>query len=165
MTKRAGSAQKKRARREAAAQDLLKPGVARELELRALREGWLVGKEHASKRRQLMERLLDRGLEEGMPTDQIARIINTVNRAEVQVVRTILAADNAAKDTKPVVIVQQNNSQVDTLAKLIESMSPDEAQELLNKHGTKLAELSSIQTNSPAVSSQSITEISSPKSM
>jgi len=124
--------------------DHLKPSVSLGLEVKALTEGWLVGSEYAHKRQKLVERLIDKGLAEDTPADQIARIVNTVSRAEVQAVRTLLAAEKAKKDTKPVVIVQQNNGQEDKLSNLISQMTDEEAKAFWKQHGRKLRLQSSV---------------------
>lgn len=145
--------------------DNLNPAESLRLEIKALSEGWLVGAKHAEKRQRLVERLLDKGLDENAPAEQIARIINTINRAEVQTVRTLLAAEKAAKDAQPIVIVQQNNNQVDTLASLIDQMDDAEAEEFLQKHGRKLGRSAVLQAISTGVSSEPALAVGSQESV
>lgn len=120
--------------------DNLKPTESLKLEIKALAEGWLVGEKYAEKRRKLVERLIDKGLSEDTPVDQMTRILRVVSSTDIQAIRTLLQAENAAKDTRPVVIVQQNNAnKANPLDDFIDSMTPEESQQFLNQYGHKLA--------------------------
>lgn len=147
MTKRAGQAQRRRARREAeeaarkeAEADHLNPTTSLNLELRAIKQGWLAGDEYTEKQRKLLHKLIDLGLDKDTPIDHVTRIVNTVARVESQSIRTMIAAEKAAKDNRPVVIVQQNNStQIDTLGRFVDRLSPEEALDWLDRYGAAYA--------------------------
>lgn len=150
MTKRAGKrkfrmgtqrhpAGKMKTRPDTFTEDHLSPQESLKLEMQAILRNWLANPDQVSKRNTLLNKLTQLGCNSENP-DLINRIVRTLSQIEQQTVRNMLAAEAVDRDEKPVVIVQQNNSNGrDTLQEFIESLSPEQAQDWLNKYGARAA--------------------------
>ena len=130
-------------------EDNLSKSESLRLELMAASQGWLAGSQHDEKRRKLIQKLLDRGIElidkeEDLESWEAAtRIAKVISSTELGAVK---AAAAITRDKSRVVVVQQNNNanQSDTLTAFVDSLSPEQQQDWLNRYGVNAARAANI---------------------
>lgn len=99
---------------------------------KSINHGWNLSPEV---RAAVITRLSDVLSDPGANRRDLTRAATALANLDRLRLQSTVAAFNAAKDAKPQVVINNNIGQQDTLAMFLEGLSPDDAQEWLDKYG------------------------------